>query len=43
VVDSPEVTKARNLAKENKKITLIISYFQFLGEISKYFITVGFA
>lgn len=43
VVDSPEVTKARALAHENKKIMPIINYFQFLGEISKYFITVGFA
>lgn len=42
-VDSPEVTKARALSKEQKKIMLIMNYFQFLGEISKYFITVGFA
>lgn len=53
-VDSPEIQKARNIAKENtslvqrpgfekkKKIPLIMNYFQFLGEISKYFITVGF-
>ncbi|MEI7918810.1 MAG: hypothetical protein WCH65_00950 [bacterium] len=28
--------------KANKKVMVILNYFQFLGEISKYFTTVGF-
>jgi len=43
VVDAPEIIKAKALAKESKKIIPILNYFQFLGEISKYFITVGIA
>jgi UDP-N-acetylmuramate-alanine ligase len=27
---------------ENRKIMVVLNYFQFLGEISKYFTTVGF-
>ena len=41
VVNSPEVIKARNLITEHKKMILIMNYFQFLGEISKYFTTIG--
>lgn len=41
VVNSPEVNKARALISEHKKMMLIMNYFQFLGEISKYFTTIG--
>lgn len=38
-----EVLEARNIMKTNKKVMVILNYFQFLGEISKYFTTIGFA
>lgn len=38
-----EVLEARKIMKANKKVMIILSYFQFLGEISKYFTTIGFA
>jgi UDP-N-acetylmuramate-alanine ligase len=40
--ESPEVLEARNIMKANKKVMVILNYFQFLGELSKYFITIGF-
>jgi UDP-N-acetylmuramate--alanine ligase len=42
--DAPEVTHAKTIAHlSNKKPTLILSYFWFLGEISKYFTTLAVA
>ncbi len=41
--ESPEVLEARKIMKANKKVMVILNYFQFLGEISKYFTTIGFA
>jgi len=38
-----EVLEARKIMKANKKVMIILNYFQFLGEISKYFTTIGFA
>jgi len=38
-----EVLEARKVMKANKKVMVILNYFQFLGEISKYFTTTGFA
>jgi UDP-N-acetylmuramate-alanine ligase len=29
--------------KASKKVMVILNYFQFLGEVSKYFTTIGFA
>lgn len=40
--ESPEVLEARNIMKANKKVMVILNYFQFLGELSKYFVTIGF-
>jgi len=40
-VNSPEVTWARSLISQEQKMMLIMNYFQFLGEISKYFTTIG--
>ncbi len=40
--ESEEVLEARKIMKANKKVMVILNYFQFLGEISKYFTTVGF-
>lgn len=37
-----EVLAARKIMKENKKVMVILNYFQFLGEVSKYFTTIGF-
>jgi len=37
-----EVLEARKIMKANKKVMVILNYFQFLGEISKYFSTIGF-
>ncbi len=37
-----EVIEARKIKKATRKIMVILNYFQFLGEISKYFSTVGF-
>lgn len=38
-----EVLDARKIMKTNKKVMVILNYFQFLGEVSKYFTTIGFA
>lgn len=40
--DSEEVLEARKLRKDKRKIMVILNYFQFLGEISKYFSTTWF-
>jgi len=37
-----EVLEARKIMKANRKVIVILNYFQFLGEISKYFTSVGF-
>ncbi len=42
VAESPEVLEARKIMKENRKVMVILNYFQFLGEVSKYFTTIGF-
>ncbi|MFA5747737.1 MAG: cyanophycin synthetase [Candidatus Absconditabacterales bacterium] len=42
-VESIEVKTAREIAKKIKRPAFLMNYFQFLGEISKYFVTVGFA
>lgn len=39
--DSPEISWARALISQEQKMMLIMNYFQFLGEISKYFTTIG--
>lgn len=39
-VNSSEVTWARALISQEQKMMLIMNYFQFLGEISKYFTTI---
>lgn len=38
-----EVLEARKIMKANRKVMVILNYFQFLGEVSKYFTSVGFA
>ena len=38
-----EVLEARKIMKANRKVMVILNYFQFLGEISKYFTSIGFA
>ena len=43
VEQSQEVLQARSIVQENKKQMIIWNYFEFLGEVSKYFTTVGFA
>lgn len=40
--ESQEVIEAKNIAKSYSKAMLVMNYFQFLWEISKYFVTVGF-
>jgi UDP-N-acetylmuramate-alanine ligase len=40
-VNSIEVTSAKKLIHEHQRMMLIMNYFQFLGEISKYFKTIG--
>ncbi|MDD3263217.1 MAG: Mur ligase family protein [Candidatus Absconditabacteria bacterium] len=40
-VNSPEVIGARELISQEQKMILIMNYFQFLGELSKYFTTIG--
>ncbi len=40
--ESEEVLEARNLRKDKRKVMVILNYFQFLGEISKYFSTTWF-
>lgn len=42
VAESPEVLQAKQIAESYSKAMLVMNYFQFLGEISKYFVTVGF-
>lgn len=42
-VSSPEVIQAKKLTNDYHKTTVVMNYFQFLGEISKYFSTVGIA
>ena len=43
VVECEEVLEAKKIMKENRKVMVILNYFQFLGEVSKYFTTIGFA
>lgn len=38
-----EVREAIRIKKATKKVVVVLNYFQFLGEISKYFTTTGFA
>jgi len=40
---SDEVLEARAVMKAKKYPMIILNYFQFLGEISKYFVSVGIA
>lgn len=40
--ERPEILEARKIMKDNKKVMVILNYFQFLGEVSKYFRTIGF-
>lgn len=42
VAECEEVVEARKIMKANRKVMVILNYFQFLGEISKYFTTIGF-
>lgn len=42
-VNSPELLAAKHLMLEKNKQMFCMNYFQFLGELSKYFISVGFA
>lgn len=39
-VNSPEITWARALISQEQKMILIMNYFEFLGEVSKYFTTI---
>ena len=43
VAECEEVREARKIMKANRKVMVILNYFQFLGEVSKYFTTVGFS
>lgn len=43
VAECEEVLEARKIMKANRKVMVILNYFQFLGELSKYFTSVGFA
>ena len=43
VAECEEVLEARKIMKANKKVMVILNYFQFLGETSKYFNSIGFA
>ncbi len=43
VAECEEVLEARKIMKTNKKVMVILNYFQFLGEVSKYFTSIGFA
>lgn len=43
VAECEEVQEARKIMKANKKAMVILNYFQFLGEVSKYFKSIGFA
>jgi len=42
VAECEEVLEARKIMKANRKVMVILNYFQFLGELSKYFTSVGF-
>ncbi len=42
-VNSPEVKQAKQIASSYPKGMLVANYFEFLGEISKYFISIGIA
>lgn len=42
VAECEEVLQARKIMKANKKVMVILNYFQFLGEVSKYFTSIGF-
>lgn len=42
VAECEEVLEAKKIMKANKKVMVILNYFQFLGEISKHFISVWF-
>ncbi len=42
VAECEEVLQARKIMKANKKVMVILNYFQFLGEISKYFTSIWF-
>jgi len=42
-VDSPEVQKAKSFVHTGKKPRFVMNYFEFLGEVSKYFKSVWFA
>jgi len=42
-VNSVEVEKAKSFLFDGKKNRFVMNYFEFLGEISKYFKTVGFS
>lgn len=42
-VDSPEVKQAKEIASSYSKGMLVANYFEFLGEISKYFVSIGIA
>lgn len=42
VAECIEVLEAREIKKTKRKVMVILNYFQFLGEISKYFTSVGF-
>ena len=43
VAECEEVREARKIMKANRKVMVILNYFQFLGEVSKHFTSVGFA
>ena len=43
VAECEEVLEARKIMKANQKVMVILNYFQFLWEISKYFISIWFA
>ena len=42
VAECEEVIEARKVMKTSKRVMVILNYFQFLGEISKYFTSIGF-
>lgn len=43
VAECEEVREARKIMKANQKVMVILNYFQFLWEVSKYFISIWFA
>lgn len=42
VAECEEVIEARKVMKTSKRVMVILNYFQFLGELSKYFTSIGF-